>query len=85
MLKTLRHILFASLVLTYASLAKAVVVTLPSDFPVASEVRKQVQFWEKVFFKYPSDSAIIHDREHPELIVDVVDFAFLARKKKLKN
>lgn len=39
-----------------------------------------MRFWEKVFQKYTDQQIVIHDFDHPEVVIDVVDFAKLERK-----
>lgn len=45
------------------------------------DISRKVDFWEKIFLKYPSTSTLIHDIDHAEVIIDVIDFEALARKK----
>ena len=49
-------------------------------FPEPEPVREQVRFWEAVFDKYPSHMAIIHDTDHPSVIIDIIDYKEFARK-----
>src|SRR3990167_1297596 len=42
--------------------------------PVPPELRERVWFWERVFSEYTESITILHDREHPEFILDVLDF-----------
>jgi membrane-bound lytic murein transglycosylase D len=48
-------------------------------FPVTPVVRDQVSFWEKIFTLYPQSSVVIHDVDHPRLIIDVIDFQKLSK------
>ena len=43
-------------------------------FPTGPFIDKQVRFWELVFDKYDSNTAIIHDKKYPEVILDIIDF-----------
>lgn len=58
---------------------------LPSDFHISPEIRKKVYFWEKIFIKHPSTSVLIYDADHAEVIIDLVDFDLLARKKNVAD
>ncbi|MBP6217275.1 MAG: lytic transglycosylase domain-containing protein [Oligoflexales bacterium] len=53
-----------------------------AEFPIPAKTMKKVRFWEKVFSRYPSTSSIIHDEDDPSLILDVVDFNLIAKKKR---
>ncbi len=55
--------------------------TPPAVFPVTSHVAKQVWFWEAVFSKYNASHILLHDADFPDIIVDIIDFDQLARKK----
>jgi membrane-bound lytic murein transglycosylase D len=59
-------------------------IKLTPDFPMPPEISRKVEFWEKIFLKYPSTSTVIHDMNHAELIIDVIDFELVARKKNIK-
>lgn len=50
------------------------------QFPADSYMRKKVSFWVQIFSKYTSQQAVIHDRNYPWLIVDVIDFDEFARR-----
>jgi membrane-bound lytic murein transglycosylase D len=43
-------------------------------FPTPANVKKQVRFWEKIFYKYPSSTVIVHDVYDLGRIVDVIDY-----------
>ncbi|NRA68697.1 MAG: lytic transglycosylase domain-containing protein [Pseudobacteriovorax sp.] len=43
-------------------------------FPVPKTVEKQVSFWKKIFAEYNTKHTVIHDRNHPDVIIDVIDF-----------
>lgn len=43
-------------------------------FPITPHVSKQVEFWTKIFYNYPSHTVILHDLERPDYIIDVIDF-----------
>jgi membrane-bound lytic murein transglycosylase D len=40
----------------------------------------QVRFWMKVFGKYGSDAYLLHDIDHPEVVVDIIDFKLLEKR-----
>ena len=42
-------------------------------FIVTPLVTRQVQFWEKIFFIFPSSTTIIHDVDDPDLIIQIID------------
>jgi membrane-bound lytic murein transglycosylase D len=46
----------------------------PRLFPVSAGLYKRVHFWEKVFFTYPEHVSVIHDRENPNLVIDILNF-----------
>lgn len=52
------------------------------NFPIPEIVQKQVTFWEKIFYNYPSHAVIIHDTHFPSYIIDIIDFRLLATQKK---
>ncbi len=43
-------------------------------------IRAQTRFWNKIFFEFNSNVMIIHDANHPEHIIDLIDFHYLANK-----
>ncbi len=43
-------------------------------FPTPPIVKRQADFWVKVFKRYNSSAVVIHDPEFVDLIIDVVDF-----------
>jgi len=43
-------------------------------FPLPKGLEKRVAFWEKVFGRYGSSQAIIHDLNYPEIIYEIIDF-----------
>lgn len=43
-------------------------------FPRPEIVRKQVRFWEKIFFTYPATTVIVHESSDPDRIIDVIDY-----------
>jgi membrane-bound lytic murein transglycosylase D len=63
---------------------KALAVTSPAvrvhEFPVPPRIAEKVWFWEVVFNRYPSTSTIVHDLEHPHLVVDIINFENLAQR-----
>lgn len=44
------------------------------EFPVPAELEGRISFWEQVFGLYTSDRALLHDRENPKFIWQVIDF-----------
>lgn len=42
------------------------------ELPLAPELEGRVRFWIDVFTRYSLDEAIVHDREHPEIVLAVV-------------
>lgn len=50
------------------------------NFPIDSFIQKRVWFWEMVFDKFDSQNVIIHDVDHPEIIVDVLNFRKIAKR-----
>jgi len=49
-------------------------------FPRPNIVRRQVRFWDRIFYKYPSTTVIVHDTDEPDRIVDVIDYKVLRPK-----
>lgn len=47
------------------------------DSPI---VRAQVRFWKKIFYSFPSSTTILHDANHPDHIIDILDFERFAEK-----
>lgn len=68
-----------------SSVNASAILNLSADFPMPPEISRKVDFWEKIFLKYPSTSTVVHDLDHAELIIDLIDFVTLARQKKLKE
>lgn len=66
--------------------AKAVVEPRPPvidddpAFPRPAVVRKQVRFWEKVFYKWPSTTVVVHETHDTDQIIDVIDFRMFAER-----
>ena len=57
-------------------------IRLTGEFPMPPDISRKVDFWEKIFLKYPSTSTLIHDLDHAELIIDHIDFVELSKKKR---
>ena len=57
----------------------------PKLFPTPSVVEKQIQFWEKVFYHYPTHATVIHDTRRPDHIIDIIDFKLWAKQNSRKN
>lgn len=49
-------------------------------FPATPQVKRQTDFWIKVFQRYKSSAVIIHDPELVDVIIDVVDFESFKEK-----
>ncbi len=80
----LRNLLYILVAFSLSQPALAL-LRLPEDFHMPPDVSRKVDFWEKIFFKYPASSVLIHDIEHAEVIIDIIDFVALARQKKVKE
>jgi membrane-bound lytic murein transglycosylase D len=46
--------------------------TQPAAFPTSPLIETRVQFWEKIFARYPSHQIVIHDRDDVSLILGVI-------------
>ncbi|MEM6732103.1 MAG: lytic transglycosylase domain-containing protein [Myxococcota bacterium] len=46
---------------------------LPADFPIPNGLEGRIWFWEQIFGRYDSDKAVLHDRESPEIVWQVID------------
>jgi membrane-bound lytic murein transglycosylase D len=57
---------------------------LADEFPTFDNIKPNVSFWTKVYAKYPSTKAIVHDAVNLDIIYDVIDLKahgeFRARK-----
>ena len=67
------------------SFGKTITEFLHSQKPPSETVRALIAFWEKIFYHYPSHSAIIHDSAANQNIVDIVDFKVWARKQNISD
>jgi membrane-bound lytic murein transglycosylase D len=92
-IKTFTHyalaisILLAALCAFASTPAQAVVKRKSYDredvlFPKPKFVRKQVRFWEKVFYKWPSTTVIVHESGAPDRIIDIIDYKIFAKRDK---
>ena len=52
-----------------------------STFPKPAIIRKQIRFWEKVFYKYPSTTVIVHEAQDPNRLVDLIDYTIIGSRK----
>lgn len=52
----------------------------PELLPLPEGLRPKVEFWEKVFYRYPSDQVLIHDSDGNLALVDIIDFQVWAKK-----
>lgn len=50
-------------------------------FPVDGIIQHKIVFWEHIFYKFPSTTTIVHDANHPEKILDIIDHESLAASK----
>lgn len=48
--------------------------TFKKLFPTPASIKKQVSFWEKVFYKYPSSTVVVHEADALDRIIDVIDY-----------
>ncbi len=48
-------------------------------FPIPPEVQQQVQFWHSIFAKHSSYQSVVHDRDLPNIIIDVIDYQKFAK------
>jgi len=55
-------------------IASAVLTQDEQLFPRPEIVRKQVRFWEKIFFSYPATTVVVHESSDPDRIIDVIDY-----------
>ena len=44
-------------------------------FPRPAAVRKQVRFWRKIFYEYPSTTVVVHDAFDPDRVVEFIDYS----------
>jgi peptidoglycan lytic transglycosylase D len=44
------------------------------EFPVSESLRPNIDFWKKVFGEYNSNTYILHDKKHPEIVYEVLNF-----------
>lgn len=50
-------------------------------FDVPQSLKKRVNFWENIFLKHDSATYLIHDRNQPWLVIDILPFKKLAATK----
>ncbi|WP_159455652.1 lytic transglycosylase domain-containing protein [Pseudobacteriovorax antillogorgiicola] len=50
------------------------------SFPVPTEVSHQVKFWHSIFAQYHGHHSVIHDRDLPNIVIDVIDFQVFAQR-----
>lgn len=60
--------------------ARALAETTDQLFPTPAVVRKQVRFWERVFYKWPSTTVVVHETGDTDQIIDVIDYKVLSTK-----
>lgn len=51
-------------------------------FPVPPQLEERVLFWERIFSEYKEPVSLLHDRENPALVLDVIDFKSPAIRKR---
>ncbi len=56
-----------------ALLTAAPALASDGPFPVPKQIEGRVWFWEQIFGRYESDQAVLHDREDPEIVWQVID------------
>lgn len=60
-------------VLVFAGAARAEpALRFGPDFPVSASMQERVRFWTRVFTEVSQDDAVLHDRDDPRLVYDVV-------------
>ncbi len=64
----MRSFILTSLLFLFAQIANAKPL-----FPTSPLLEKKVKFWERVFGEFGSHQAIIHDRDRPYIVIDVID------------
>ncbi len=47
-------------------------VERPETFPMAPEIREQVEFWQNVFATWSLGEVALHDTDHPSLVYEIV-------------
>ncbi len=66
--------LFLLTVFPLMALAGPVSAMTSSDpFPVHSSMRPNVEFWKKIYSKYPSTKGVLHDRNNLDIIYEIID------------
>ena len=53
-----------------------------ATFDIPQNLAQRVNFWTQVFLHFDDDTIIIHDRDQPWLIVDILSFSELAQTRK---
>ena len=59
---------------------RAVIEAEDPLFPKPATVRRQIRFWERVFYKWPSTTVVVHESGDTDRIVDVIDYKILAKR-----
>ena len=78
-----KHLIFLSFYILISIVLNLNLSAAPlnsNDFPSSSLVSKQVKFWERIFYHYPTHSVVIHDQIRPEHLIDVIDFKLWSKK-----
>lgn len=44
-----------------------------AQFPIHNSMRPNVEFWKKIYSKYPSTKGVIHDSHHLAVVYEVID------------
>ncbi|MFK7872965.1 MAG: lytic transglycosylase domain-containing protein [Oligoflexales bacterium] len=71
--------------LFFVTHSQSVYSALPSqDFPITGHIAQQSDFWEKIFTQLPSTSSLIHDMNHPNVLLDLIDHHKIAKQKNRK-
>ncbi len=68
-----RVFLRISIVATFLALCLPIRAGADASFPEFENIRPNVTFWIKVYSRYTTSQAIIHDSRHLDIIYDVID------------
>jgi membrane-bound lytic murein transglycosylase D len=49
-------------------------------FPRPDVVQRQVRFWERVFYQFPSTTVVLHDPDDADRVLDIIDFKMFAAR-----
>ena len=54
------------------------------SFRISKNLNGRIEFWKLIFTKYGKNNAVLHHRQHPEIIYSVLDFGSLEKRYKGK-